>query len=264
MATPQDYLEKIFQVPFSVRPMGRSGFGRLINRILRPDGEEVDIGAFAAAEPPTAWPTPPDVQPAEEVNSVPPPHPEDAAASQPSGTPAASLAEPTVVAPSPRALSISAGETEFARRLHMLLAAPRNAKRFANVYRLLKASLPDAGLPGFEGRQAVAGDFQLPMLLLAILVGKPKLAARLFPRFLASAPSGADVWWQAGWEGLVGEEELALRGMLDPIIGVGYFPGGPQLLVEWLPQVSRYSFTTASIFLRESDSGVRGPEPTAS
>lgn len=57
----------------------------------------------------------------------------------------------------------------------------------------------------------------------------------------------------------MGVEEVALRGVLDPIIGVGYFPGGPQLLLKWLPQVSRYSFTTASIFLREPDSGVRGP-----
>lgn len=125
--------------------------------------------------------------------------------------------KPVELAVPAQALSITPIETEFARGPYMLLATPRSAKRFANIYRLLKASLSAEALPAFEGRSAVPGTFQLPMLLLALLVGKPQLAAKLLPIFLAGAKSNDDDWWEAGWNGL-GRLEEEIRSLLTPIV----------------------------------------------
>jgi len=251
VATPQDYLEKIFQIPFTVRSMGKPGFGRLMDRLLTPATEDIELTGVsnegvtprrgASRDETGANDSDGKQQPSSEGNIDPSPN----TASAPPEPKLVELAVPA------QALSITSIETEFARGLYMLLATPRSAKRFANIYRLLKASLSAEALPAFEGRSAVPGTFQLPMLLLALLVGKPQLAAKLFPIFLAGAKSNDDDWWEAGWNGL-GRPEEEIRSRLAPIVEVGYFPGSPQHVVQWLPQVARYSFITASIFLKET------------
>lgn len=245
VATPQDYLEKIFQIPFAVRPMGKPGFGRLMDRLLTPAGlpsEHMSATETASLRDQGIASGGHGKQRSSSERGT-DPLPDIAA-----GTPEQKPAEITLPA---QALSISSIETDFARGLYMLLATPRSAKRFANIYRLLKASLSTESLPDFEGRPAVPGTFQLPMLLLALLVGKPKLAAKLFPIFLDRAQVNDADWWEAGWNGLGGAER-DVRNSLAPIIEVGYFPGSPQHAAQWLPQVARYSFMTASIFLKEA------------
>lgn len=39
-STPLNYLEKIFQIPFTLRPMGESGFGKMIETLTRPPEEQ--------------------------------------------------------------------------------------------------------------------------------------------------------------------------------------------------------------------------------
>ena len=149
-------------------------------------------------------------------------------------------------------LEISRAESEFAQTLHMLVPTPRGAKRFANIYRLLKASLPRGELVAFQGTERVPGDFQLPMLLLALLVGQPALAGELFPQLLLRAREGQEDWWQSGWVAdAITAEEARLRAQLDELVDAPYFPRSPALVVRWLPQVARYSFTTARMFLEE-------------
>jgi hypothetical protein len=44
-STPLNYLEKIFQIPFTLRPMGESGFGKMIETLTKPsqtDGKETE------------------------------------------------------------------------------------------------------------------------------------------------------------------------------------------------------------------------------
>jgi hypothetical protein len=63
---------------------------------------------------------------------------------------------------------------------HYGAVTPRAAKRFANIYRLIKAPLSPEDLVAFEGTAAKLGEFQAAMLLLAIMTGFPQLSARLF------------------------------------------------------------------------------------
>src|SRR5262249_29937661 len=90
-------------------------------------------------------------------------------------------------------LTIKSWETQFAEGLFGLIPSPRTAKRFSNIYRILKAPIRHQRLPQFEGTEEMPGDFQVPMLLLAILIYAPTLAAALFPKLQQHAASGGDV-----------------------------------------------------------------------
>jgi hypothetical protein len=250
-ATPQDYLEKIFQIPFSVRPMGQQGFARLMRRLLPDSTDELSLSPELReldSEPSPKAQLPALSEPVRNLSDERETTPQSATPSTLQYGP--TLAEAPDLEDLVEVLRISAAETDFSQTLYMLLPTPRSAKRFANVYRLLKASLPRSAVQNFQGARSVPGDFQLPMLLLALLIGKPKLAARLFPLLLASARQGREDWWQAAWDAAKpNSEELYLRELLDPIVEAPYFPRSPQLVETWLPQVSRFSFTTAKLFL---------------
>jgi KAP family P-loop domain/Clp amino terminal domain, pathogenicity island component len=80
-STPLNYLEKIFQIPFTLWPMGKSGFGKMVDTLTAPPEppknletpDEHTAGGAAASEPPAATPA---VQPPEVTPSSPPVAPE--------------------------------------------------------------------------------------------------------------------------------------------------------------------------------------------
>jgi hypothetical protein len=67
-STPLNYLEKIFQIPFTLRPMGESGFGKMIDTLTKPPEDQqqaneesdksetalTEIARQSVATPPTA------------------------------------------------------------------------------------------------------------------------------------------------------------------------------------------------------------------
>jgi hypothetical protein len=273
-ATPQDYLEKIFQIPFSVRPMGDRGFGRLIDRLLvssptiaasgegaqetktgaegfadsKGNGYSAEGGEEAALREQSASGDAGVAQRSAETESKQSAETEskpDAKPTPPPPPPVEALAE---------ALTVKPTEAAFARTLYRLLPTPRGAKRFANIYRVMKASLSRNDLARFEGSEGVRGEFQLPMLLLALLVGHARVARSLFPEFLANARQGKRDWWSPAQDTDVApDEQKALRAELAEILDAPLFPSSTDLLIEWLPRVARYSFTTAKMFLNDSD-----------
>lgn len=248
-ATPQDYLEKIFQIPFSVRPMDNLAFGRMMKRLLAPSIAESTVHAVDPAVVPVVdSPVNPDnnadIRPKETPVELPGPALEPGAGQQGAADAPRGL---KVLA---RAIAISTSEAAFAERLSTLLGTPRSAKRFANVYRLIKASVSSHELSKFEGTVAVPGDFQLPMLLLAALIGDSASAAALFPQFVSNAAEGNVRWWtrSVGAPEENGDSER-LRQKIGAIAEGAMFPGQPGLVYEWLPRVARFSFLTARMFL---------------
>jgi hypothetical protein len=75
----------------------------------------------------------------------------------------------------PRSLEIGAREIEHLRTLAPLIPSPRAAKRFVNLYRIVRASIDDEALDDF-----VAGQFRTTQLCLASVLGRPAHAAQLF------------------------------------------------------------------------------------
>lgn len=207
-ATPQHYLEKIFQIPYALRPMTDGGFGQMMDALLKPAG---DADVLAPAEPkatpeepkaPKAGPTiPRDVTVPEDQASRLAQQPNVTSASvevktvtegKNAFTPATQQAgtsdesQDTVL--DEAALTIQAWETEYAKRLHAFIPSPRAAKRFSNVYRILKATVPANELARFEGSANFPGEFRMAMILLAQQISSPHRAAQWFD-FLAQQPS---------------------------------------------------------------------------
>jgi hypothetical protein len=221
--TPQNYLEKIFQISFNLSRMTDDGYGKLIHTLLAPEV----VAEERIPEVPTA-----DVPASEPARESQPKVEETPKRSEEPEKPAFEVEE--------EALVIRSWETDFAARLFALIPTPRAAKRFSNTYRILKARVGRDRLSPFEGTQQLPGEFQVPMLLLAILIGAPKEAAKLFPRLLEHAAKGDDP--TRFLEGLGGKEFADLKEDIRPIVTDAGFPGGADVYLEWLPRVSRFSF----------------------
>jgi hypothetical protein len=242
--TPQNYLEKIFQIPFSLRPMTVPGYGKLIEGLLLPTkGQDTKKGQGTTAQEP----------------------PPGTGQEQPSGVPGV-ITKPPNIKPaepqSPRSVSnsefviqeeslvIKTWEAKFAERLFALIPSPRAAKRFSNIYRVLKAPIRRDRLVQFEGTAEVLGDFQVPMFLLALLIGVPGESAALFPKLQKHAAKG-DSTKKALRQLKTLELDLpafeTLTEKIRPIVSDPAFPDDPAVFLEWLPRVSRFSFELGRI-----------------
>ncbi|MFC0438220.1 P-loop NTPase fold protein [Kutzneria buriramensis] len=159
------YLEKIFQIPFLLSPMGDAGFAALINGLTEPDGLETEIDSLmpAVAEQQFESPTTGPIVAAGEISEGPLPAP-----------------TPTPIPPTlelrPARLTVSRAEREFLTSLAPLVRSPRGAKRLVNLYRLLRARLSATELVDFIG----SNDYEAVLTLLAAMVGYPHEATQLF------------------------------------------------------------------------------------
>jgi hypothetical protein len=240
--TPQNYLEKIFQIPFSLRPMTETGYGKLMERLLKPAAPPAPEDTRGS---PPATPTATvDRGPSSAAPTSGPPT-SSGQVGEPGQGRVAHLDEAPDFVVHEESLVIKAWEAQFAERLFALIPTPRAAKRFSNVYRILKAPVRRGDLPRFEGTAEVPGDFQVPMLLLAVLIGAPSEGAALFPRLLKRAANGhdpADLLQRFKALGLDSPSSEALEDKIRPIVADGAFPHAPEVFVEWVPRVSRFSF----------------------
>jgi hypothetical protein len=272
--TPQNYLEKIFQIPFSLRPMTSDGYEHLIQGLMKPapartgdrqtTGGPNAPGASSAQRAPSA---------SEDRDGLTTP----AHSSSPTNTPPTPTApttpeiRPDISDKKPAfvvyedALVVKAWETTFAQRLFNLVPTPRAAKRFSNIYRILKAPVHRDALAEFEGTADFPGDFRVPMLLLAVLIGHPAEAAVLFPKLLKEAAAGHSV--RNALQNLASLELesaafLALERKIQPLVSDSSFPTGPDVFKWWLPRVARFSFEAARVVRAPARDETRAPLAT--
>jgi len=270
LTTPQNYLEKIFQIPFSLKPMDPAGFQRLMqtllpvrNRGLLTNGHAPPVGVVVDAPSPPEQGAPPHVGVKPVVPPVPSPGTpgEGSGGAHPPVQPQAP-ARPPVSAPPPpnpassraasgvpeldyNALEIRQQEQDFAARLLPLVPSPRSANRFTNVYRLLKARLSKDDLLVFEGTLSAPGDFRAVMFLLALMTRFPNSAASMF-----AALSAADEtehpsrhFGDGAHAGVADPDQTAFerdtRALLDDL------PDTLKPFQDWAPHAARFSFNAA-------------------
>lgn len=225
---PQNYLEKIFQIPFNLRRMESDGYSRLLDSLVT-----VKAAPQKAEAPPAqsgdGSKTAPPIQangngmapvPAAPVETAP-------AARAPSVPPALNL--------QPRSLELDACELDFMKKLVALIRSPRATKRLVNTYRLLRASVEEDDVPSY-----VEGEYRAVLLLLAILVGFPTECARLFSELAQQSPTTE--WWQFfdKAKATPKDEEPQLKQVLKPLRSEIAGPVGP--FQKWAPRVARFSF----------------------
>lgn len=284
-ATPQQYLEKIFQIPFALRPVEEEGYQNMVSDLLKPlpDGDGQEPGAESTAhgeEETEGRETPAGVEEGGEDESIEDDVPAatgdgervagEVATEADSGTATAATEEGTpgsAAAPaghftplSPEQLTFESWEEEDVKRLWPMFRTPRTVKRFVNIYRLLRAGLrSQEAVQRFAGTKEAPGVYQVPLILLAVVTGYPSQAAR----FLAEVDSwldgveaegdGSEQRWSDMMEALKEAEDAgdgaweSLTGTLEQVTSAGQWqPFTPRTMRRWALRVSRYSFALDS------------------
>lgn len=189
-STPQNYLEKIFQIPFWLRQMDATAYSELLGALLE-DNRTVPNGTGPAGDASAK-----DLS-LDRENGDRPSRGDDTllqrqdAITLEVGQSREGLlareqmsdAEPTPIPNielAPQTLVIGDVERNFLKSLTGFVPTPRSAKRLINLYRLLKVSVGEEGVAAFEGQPGEPGEYQAVALLLAILIGFPALAPNVF------------------------------------------------------------------------------------
>ena len=160
---PEDYLEKIINIPFTLPGMARGSLGSVLRSMVESDAPVT--GVMAATAPAPSATEPSDglvIEPGAQLDAPP---------SQATARP---LTEP---------------ELEFLEALEHLVDTPRAAKRLLNVYRMVRATRDLSDAARFLGDADHPGEFQAVVVLLGIIAAAPALAADV----LAAVPEPVDV-----------------------------------------------------------------------
>ena len=250
-STPLNYLEKIFQIPFTLKPMRYPGFGEVIDSLTHAPADDAGDGrgtAGAAPAPRTDGGTGEGA--AGEVVS--PPEPADNGRDE------------AKVDVNPESLQIQQWERAAMKRLFPLIPSPRAAKRFVNVYRLMRAMVDDADRDAFVGT-AEYGHHRCALLLLALLTGHPTEATEILRGLLraepgqnwadflegfrpAAAPSpngpgaSAPGYDEHRWDQLFDRLDAVEEGLIPSWATCAEFQ-------RWAPQVARFSFHSGRVVI---------------
>jgi cytosine/adenosine deaminase-related metal-dependent hydrolase len=173
LATPRQYLEKVFQIAFTLPAMTDKGFARLVAsfapRTQPAHGDPLELPGESEA---------PNVEPGTPASPTPeaPLAPTGAGVTRGSIHVEAGSAADRVVSAQSSDIDLTDTEVRFAMRLRPLVDTPRSTKRLINCYRLLRATRYTGTVSAFLGREGVGGEHQAVLQLLAIMGGFPVLA----------------------------------------------------------------------------------------
>jgi hypothetical protein len=257
-STPQNYLEKIFQIPFTLRRMESGGFGRLMETSLtvrRPEkaggnGLESTIGGGMTNGAP------------ESLSSAEPGAITAAAAAERTGDDpddggddAEHEVHDTAIDLAPMGLEIEEWEMTFLSAMHPLIGSPRSAKRFVNIYQFIRAGLRGERLERFRGTEK-GGEHQVVAMLLAALIGHPRECQRVFDRLTGPPEREESSWWQlvgdvcapaagpaAEADAREAEDERARLAAAFQAVKPAFAAGDAvQPFRDWAPDIKRFSF----------------------
>ena len=186
-STPEQYLEKIFQIPFTLPTMTDAGYAQLIGSLAQEvQAEAAPTEQGVPSDPPAAPPPEPNAPPTPEAPLV------DRQAAVTRGT----ISVEAGSAASAEGSDLSGGidltldEVQFAQRFGSLITTPRLAKRMVNCYRLLRSTRYTGSASTFLGRAGGGnGEYQAVLQLLAIMNGFPSLFAPVASAVMAADPT---------------------------------------------------------------------------
>jgi len=188
-ATPINYLEKIIQIPFTLRAMTDAGFADLIGSLI-PTVSSAGVDSLKSGDAD---------RPTEETqvqSSI-----EGDSGSTESGVESVDLenASPVAQGPVPIAfrrehhpVEVTDEELRFLQLLRPLLDTPRATKKMANTYRLVRTSASGSRLENFVGKVSMPAEHRAASILLAVVIGRPLRSLRLFE---AVAEANGDELW---------------------------------------------------------------------
>ncbi|GAB3598501.1 hypothetical protein GCM10027446_29000 [Angustibacter peucedani] len=248
----QDYLEKIIQIPFWLRPMGSDGFSRLVGDLAR-----ASVVAPSAAVDPRLG------EASDHAGSA---VASDGSAASAAGAPAPEVADATQTGPAvdddepgsawvtryappgapsdevvdlwPQTLQLTEAECDFLDDLGPLVRTPRAAKRLVNTYQLTRVQVQD--LDAFVGEQ----QYRPLMLLLALVTSSPGLTADMAHDLVTSGAPHLEAHLRRLNPGSTSPTTKAWAAQREALATLPCECVTPEALRRWLPLVSRFSFQT--------------------
>ena len=242
LASPQDYLEKIFQVPFQLQRMEEKGFSSLVTQLLpvttpdlRPSAAIPETKPVIAVEtvvkPLEQTPRSIEETPKAEVNPEPRPTPPP-------------IAETLPVAP--ERLRLEEWEQAAVKECHPLFRTPRAVKRLANTYCLIRVGVEATAWQEFLGsaKNPVA-EYRTPLLMLAVAAAYPALA-----RHWLRGIEKNETWTPAAESNALDKNSQKvdhsdwdeLTAALEHMNADKFSPFDIVQVRKWQPKVKRYSF----------------------
>jgi KAP family P-loop domain len=285
-STPHNYLEKIFQIPFTLRRMDAKGFEGLVQSLLPVRAQSTSQTHSGSSEPP---PPPP----GQAQQAAPPPPPQGQAPTptpppQPGQPPTPAPQQPQAQTPPPASrinmmppnLAIEPWELEDIQKLSSMISSPRAAKRFVNIYRLIRASLKTRELAAFVGSKERRGEYQVVLILLSILTRFPNKASEIYVHLLKREATD----WRLLLDGLKPQPTgTGYRNVVDAAIDNNELPIWRTVYVGltriselldmhypierfayWTPRVARFSFQSGRViatFGTDAQSGQKTAAP---
>ncbi len=217
-ATPSDYLEKIFQVPFWVRPLGVDPRRQMVRGLLTPNLATAEQADTAGDPGPGTESTDADLP--EFIALV-----ESFAITDSATQPWLEAAKLTVTGPELRVIDEVSS---------LISATPRAVKRFINVYLLVRSVGQRRGWPIPEQGQVA--------VLLAIATGLPELASELLPWVAtAQAPTLASALPST----VTGEAAVSQAARLNDWLDEhpGWRDISLSVMIPWIDLILRFRFT---------------------
>ena len=197
-STPQNYLEKIFQIAFAIKPMDPAGFNALVDEFTAGDAAKAvaDTGASRSAgdqQDPGRSGQAADESPDEHGDDSDSGSARHLAEGEDQGTATTGeeedLDDDSV---NPPHLTLDPHEIAFMKRMYGILRTPRVVNRFVNTYRLVRASVGESELALFQNPEG--HEHRIVLLLLALLTGFPREAVDIFRGLDQADPEGD---WQS-------------------------------------------------------------------
>ncbi|MEU0788485.1 P-loop NTPase fold protein [Amycolatopsis sp. NPDC005961] len=234
--TPLDYLDKIFHIPFALRPMGAQASDYL--RSMLP----VDTGPRPAILPRVGYRQNP-AQPDTESTAVEADTSTEIEQPDPVQFQNRPRRRPANYSPSdlaPEGMKLQPFEQDFLANLVSLLPTPRAVKKLANLYRLIRLSVAPEQLDMFLIRQ----EFHAAALLLAALVSDPRGTRELMIRLGDAA--GQDIVDVLEGNGL--PHRLSVLIKAERVAGREVH-GELGTYQRWATAIARYGFETYDLFV---------------
>jgi hypothetical protein len=252
-STPHQYLEKIIQIPFWLRPMTPDGVASLVGSLLpveqQPMGDAPDT---STPQPDARLRTGAPAQEPEKRKR--PARPRDG------------RNVPFPPSLTPRTLTLTQPEVEFATAVARTLPTPRAVKKLTNLYRFVRASLDEHSgeLDRFLAEEEPeVPDYQAALVLLGLIVAFPDEEAAHFLEGLLKLPRQTDraPCWAKYVAGL-GDTDLArLLAAVEPKYAS---TSSCEPFRQLVREISRYSFATGQrIFAARAADAPNSVKPSA-
>jgi hypothetical protein len=262
MATAHDYLEKIFNIPFWVRPMGPDACETLVAGYLgfseveseapeektQKEAERFhDIFQERPAQH-SSIPDQPLLKIGEDITSQKKPKKAQSQKGKPTTKLSAEtfdrqIKERITAERKIEHVEINSKEQKSIRNLAPHLGnSPRRIKRYANTYRLMKSGLTIQEARQFSDSNG-SDDYRLLLVFLAIITGAPSLAPQVFSKAFALRAE-FDIDALIKQSGLLDPsadpfETKNAKGALELLRGI---PITRDKIETWIPRVMRYAF----------------------